>query len=108
VDVDEWDELRRRRLAKNERAFRDHNNRRVAFEEQSADADEPIPIVCECGDPDCVDGVEVTVGEYMSAHSAPNRFITRPGHIFPDAERVAQRGDRYWVVDKLILEAGAS
>lgn len=107
MNLDEWDELRRRRLAKNEGAFRDHNNRRVAFERQSGRDDEPVPFVCECGDPDCVDGVLLTVAEYVAAHSAPNRFVIKPGHIFPDAEHVAERRERFWVVAKLILEAGA-
>ena len=108
MTLDEWEELRRRRLAKNEGAFRDHNNRRVAFEQGNAGAGEPVPFVCECGDPECVDGVELTVAEFVAAHSAPNRFVIKPGHIFPDAERVADRRDRYWTVEKLILEAGAS
>jgi len=107
VNVDDWDELRRRRLTKNEQAFRDHNNRRVQFERQTADGEEPVPFVCECGDPECVDGVELTVAEYVAAHSAPNRFVIKPEHIFPDAERVADRRERYWVVEKLTLEAGA-
>lgn len=108
MKTDEWDELRRRRLAKNEQAFRDHNNRRVAFERTTSGADEVVPFVCECGDPDCVDGVELTVSEYMAAHSGPRRFTIKPGHVFPDAERVAARHDRYWIVEKLTLEAGAS
>jgi hypothetical protein len=107
VNADEWDELRRRRLAKNEQAFRDHNNRRVEFERTTGDSEEPVPFVCECGDPECVDGVELTVGEFMAAHSAPNRFVIKPGHVFPDVERVSGRGDRYWTVDKLTIEAGA-
>jgi hypothetical protein len=107
VDVEEWDERRRRRLTKNEQAFRDHNNRRVEFERTNAEDEEPVPFVCECGDPECVDGVELTVAEYMSSHSAPNRFIVKPGHVFPDAENVAEQRDRFWIVDKLTLEAGA-
>lgn len=107
MDTDQWDELRRRRLAKNESAFRDHNNRRVAFEEQTTGGDEPVPFVCECGDPDCVDGLELSVAEFVAAHSAPNRFIVKPGHVFPDAERVADRREPYWIVEKLTLQAGA-
>jgi hypothetical protein len=108
VNLEDWDELRRVRLSKNEQAFRDHNNRRVEFERGTTGREEPVPFVCECGDPDCVDGVELTVTEYTAAHSAPNRFVIKPGHIFPDAERLAERRDRYWIVDKLTLETGAS
>jgi hypothetical protein len=107
VNAEEWEELRRRRLAKNEQAFRDHNNRRVAFEQEISGGDEPVPFVCECGDAGCVDGVELTVAEFTAAHSAPNRFVIKPGHVFPDAERVAERRERFWIVEKLTLEAGA-
>ncbi|HEY3764745.1 MAG TPA: hypothetical protein VGL44_06265 [Gaiellales bacterium] len=101
------DEIRRLRLLKNEQVFRDHNNRRVAFEKDSADADEPVPFVCECGDSACIEGIELTVGEYTRAHSAPNRFTVKPDHVFPDVERVAERAERFWVVEKLVIEMGA-
>lgn len=108
MDVHEWEELRRRRLSKNEQAFRDHNNRRVEFERQSVGVKDTVPFVCECGDPDCVEGIELTVTEYMGSHCAPNRFVVKPGHIFPDAERIAEQGDRYWCVDKFTLRTGVS
>jgi hypothetical protein len=101
------DEIRLQRLQKNERTFRDHNNRRVAFEERAAGVDEPVPFVCECGDGECIEGVELTVDEYTSAHSAPNRFTVKPEHVFPEVERVAETGERYWVVEKLTIGAGA-
>jgi hypothetical protein len=101
------DEIRRERLLKNEQTFRDHNNRRVAFEEGAVGGDEPVPFVCECGDPDCIEGVELTVDEYTSAHSAPNRFTVKPEHVFPEVERVTETGARFWVVEKLAVTAGA-
>ncbi len=101
------DEIRRQRLLKNEEAFRDHNNRRVAFEEGVAGIDEPVPFVCECGNRDCIEGVELTVDEYTSTHSAANRFTVKPGHVFPEVERVAETGERFWVVEKQVVETGA-
>jgi hypothetical protein len=101
------DEIRLQRLRKNEQTFRDHNNRRVAFEEHLLGPDEPVPFVCECGDGECIEGVELTVDEYTSAHSAPNRFTVKPDHVFPEVERVTQTGARFWVVEKLAVTAGA-
>ena len=101
------DEIRRQRLLKNEQTFRDHNNRRVEFEEGAAGTDEPVPFVCECGDRECIEGVELTVDEYTSAHSAANRFTVKPGHVFPEVERVAAAEERFWVVEKHVVEAGA-
>jgi hypothetical protein len=94
------DEVRRERLLKNEQVFRDYNNRRVAFEQDASTAGELVPFVCECGDPECVEGMEMTVDDFISAHSAPDRFAVKPGHVFPEGERVVDTHDRFWLVEK--------
>ncbi len=101
----DWDSVRRDRLVKNELAFRDYNNRRVGFEEQAAPTEaeaelEVVPFVCECGSADCIAALMVTVGDYVEVHSAPNRFIVKTGHYYPDVERLAEERDDYWVVEK--------
>jgi hypothetical protein len=96
----ERDEVRAERLLKNEQVFRDYNNRRVAFEQDADAIDELVPFVCECGDPECVEGMEMTVDDFTSAHSAPDRFAVKPGHVFPEAERVLESHDRFWLVEK--------
>ena len=101
----DWDDVRHERLLKNEQAFRDYNNRRVAFEEESADPGELLPFVCECGDRECIEAVELTSDEYTSAHSAPNLFTVKPEHVFADVERVAETGDRFWIVEKYAVDA---
>jgi hypothetical protein len=94
------EDLRKRRIVKTEQSFRDHNDRRVAFEQRAADHDELAPFVCECGDPDCIKALPVTVEGFMRAHSAPNRFTVKPGHVMGEVERVAEQHDEYWVVEK--------
>lgn len=101
----DWDGVRRERLLKNEQTFRDYNNRRVAFEEETTDSAELVPLVCECGDRACIEAVELTVDEYTSAHSAPNLFTVKPEHVFPEVERVTETGDRFWIVEKLLVDA---
>lgn len=101
----EWNDVRRDRLVKNELAFRDYNNRRVGFEQRAAATtdlaeEEVVPFVCECGNADCISAITVRVGEYEDAHRAPNRFVVRPGHFYPDVERVVEEYERYWVVEK--------
>ena len=104
-DNGRWESVRRDRLVKNEIAFRDYNNRRVAVEQQAVAVDEAVeeelvPFVCECGSADCIGALMVTVGEFEAAHSTPNRFLVKPGHIDPDAEHVAEQHGHYWVVEK--------
>ena len=55
--------------------------------------------MCECGDADCISLVTVPVGEYEDAHGAPNRVVVRPGHFYPDVERVVEELERVWVVE---------
>ncbi len=86
-------------------AFRDYNNRRVAIEQQAVAVnqgieDEVVPFVCECGSADCIGALQVTVGEYEAVHSAPNRFLVKPDHVYRDVEFVAAKHKHYWVVEK--------
>lgn len=106
---DQWWEARHARLVKNEETFRQYNNRRMQQEPVSADDDEEqIPFVCECGDPDCIQALVVTAAEFTEAHSAANRFIVLPGHVYPDVERVVETADGYVVVAKLDMDVDPS
>jgi hypothetical protein len=62
--------------------------------------DEIAPFVCECGSADCIGALLVTVEEYETAHAAPDRFIVKPEHVYPDVEHVIERHDRCWTVEK--------
>jgi len=94
-------QARKQRIVKNEQAFRDYNDRRLQHEAVDADDDrEPIPFVCECGDPDCIQALLITAAEFTEAHSAPNRFIVKPGHVYHDVERVVADNDTFTIVEK--------
>jgi hypothetical protein len=90
----------KQRLAKNELAFAAYNQRRQDFE---GDADEPIPIVCECGDPECIMALEVTGSRWEEVHAREDQFLVAPGHVAPDVEAVIDRRDDHWVVRKFEL-----
>jgi hypothetical protein len=102
TDNDGWESIRRDRLVKNEIAFRDYNNRRVAVEHQAdaSNEEELVPFVCECGSADCIGALQVTLGDYETAHSTPNRFLVKPDHIYPDVEFIVTQQEHYWVVEK--------
>jgi anti-sigma B factor antagonist len=92
---------RRQRIVKNEQAFRDYNDRRLQHEAvDETDDQDPIPFVCECGDKDCHQALVMTAAEFTEAHSAPNRFIVKPGHVYPDVERVLAEEKTFAVVEK--------
>jgi anti-sigma B factor antagonist len=92
---------RKRRIVENEQAFRDSNNRKL----QRASVDEtddlePIQFVCECGDKDCDQRLVITAAGFTTAHSAPNRFIVKPGHVYPDVEHVVTENETFALVEK--------
>jgi anti-anti-sigma factor len=95
-----WRE-RKLRIVKNEQAFRDYNNRRLQVEEISpGDDSELIPFVCECGDSDCIESLAITAAQFVQAHAAPNLFLVKPGHVYPDVEQVVFEHSSYVIVEK--------
>jgi hypothetical protein len=95
----EW-ERREERVVKNEIAFREYNKRRADFELGATD--EPIPLVCECGNEHCFQAIEITAPAWELAHVQDDHFVVAPDHVYPDLERVVERSDGYWIVHKLV------
>src|SRR6478735_10925780 len=86
--VERW-MTRKQRIVKNEQEFRDYNNRRMQLENaDETDDQERLPFLCECGDRDCVEALMLTAAEFTEAHSAANTFVVKPGHVYPDVERL--------------------
>lgn len=91
------------RLARNEALFREFNER-VEDLADSVEA-ERIRFVCECGDLDCLERVELARAPYEEVRSDPRRFVVAPGHENPQVERVVAGGEGYLVVEKLAAAA---
>jgi hypothetical protein len=89
------------RIAKNDAAFRDANEkiRDRAAEEGIADR---IPFLCECAREDCTEIVWLAAAEYESIRSSPRCFFKAPGHdrYAGRAVRVVREEDGYIVVEK--------
>lgn len=97
-------EEKERRVAKNQSLFREANER----EKENNDSGLWLAFACECADETCAEQMELTPEEYEQVRAIPTHFIVRPGeeHIVPEVERVVERRQRYWVVEK-VGEAGA-
>jgi hypothetical protein len=89
------------RIAKNESSFRDINERLEQGVLQAPHAPDLIRFICECGNHTCEELVPLTVEEYEAVRTDSRRFAIVPGHELREAERVVERNDRYFVVEKV-------
>ena len=86
---------REQRIASNEASYRDVNERIAS---QHAPSTDPLELICECGDLDCLERINVEVSEYEQARSDPTLFLAKPGHIDAESEQVvAEHGDHQLV-----------
>jgi hypothetical protein len=86
---------REQRIASNEASYRDVNERIAS---QQAPHTGPMELLCECGDLDCVERINVELSEYEQARSDPRLFLAKPGHIDAKVERVVtEHGDHQLV-----------
>ena len=91
---------REERLARNENLFREINERiRAVAAEHGADA-HLYSFHCECSNTDCTLQVEVRLAEYERVRTDGRRFLVAVGHNLPEIERVIERNESWWVIEK--------
>lgn len=88
---------REQRIASNEASFRDVNERIAG---QQASPTSSLELICECGDLDCLERINVEVSEYEQARSDPRLFLAKPGHIDAQAEQVVAEHGGHQLVRK--------
>src|SRR5436190_16807337 len=87
---------RQERLAANEARFREINEAAQPQRQTQGTG----RFVCECADRSCVLLIEIPLGEYAAVRTNPRRFVVAPAHETPDVERIVERHDGYFVVEK--------
>jgi hypothetical protein len=88
------------RIGLNEAVFREVNERINDLAEQFGLEDQPLDLVCECRDPECVERISMSRAEYEKLRSDPTHFAVHPGHDQDDIEDVIDRRVSYDVVRK--------
>ena len=96
----ERDTERTRRIGLNEAVFREVNERVDALNRDFGVDDERIEILCECGDPECVERIEIDPAQYRELRADGRRFAVLRGHEAPDVETVVAEREGYDVVQK--------
>jgi hypothetical protein len=93
---------REERLARNQALFREVNERVIEIRQAHELSDLETNWVCECADQGCLERIALAPSEYESIRREPTRFLVAPGeeHVVPEIDRVVDKTDRYWVVEK--------
>ena len=93
------------RIARNEALFREFNERvedmAEAFDLHGEGDSLRIGFVCECGNLDCLERLELTRAAYEEVRSDPKRFVVAPGHEDMSIARLVSREEGYLVVEKI-------
>jgi hypothetical protein len=97
-------EQRLERQARNESLTRTVNQQVATLDARAggwAGSEQLFDFHCECGrGHGCGERVRMTLGEYERVRQQQDRFAVVPGHENEELEAVAQRTERYLIVDK--------
>jgi hypothetical protein len=91
---------RARRIGLNETVFREVNERVDGLAHDFGVDDEPLELLCECGDAGCVERISMSTAAYRELRSDSTTFAIVRGHDAPDLETVVSERDGFDVVRK--------
>lgn len=80
-------------------------NERIAELGEGFEREGRWPFVCECGNRDCTDSIELMPAEYEAVRAQPRHFVIALDHEDPGLEVVIFQSSRYAVVETLVGEA---
>jgi len=96
---------RAQRIGANEALYRAVNEKIESLNAAFGAITETMSVVCECGDANCAEQIEISIADYERIRSDPTFFIIRPGHEILDVEDVVEQNDEFHVVRKVKGEA---
>ncbi len=89
---------REERIGRNEALFREVNER-IERVTETLEV-ETLTILCECGDPSCLEQIQVSLPDYEQGRADPTLFFIRVGHEDSDIEDVVEEHEGYHVIRK--------
>jgi anti-sigma B factor antagonist len=90
--------------ARNRAVFREVNERIEQIADGFGD-DGHNRLICECGNPECTQQIELTAAEYERVREHAGRFLVALNHENPETESIVEQNERFVVV---VTFAGAS
>jgi hypothetical protein len=98
------EETRARKLAVNQSAFRNANERmELAAASHRFEPGQGVPFLCECADVNCYEIVMLSLEDYRRVRADPSRFLLVAGHEEAEAEheRIVEAENGYAIVEKV-------
>src|SRR3954467_3559596 len=94
---------RQKRAAKNQSLFREVNERVKDVNDHWKGFTSLGEWLCECANETCTERIEMSGDEYEKIREQGACFFVAPSddHVWPDVERVVERRDAYWIVEKI-------
>jgi hypothetical protein len=87
------------RAARNQALFRAVNETIRAVTDGFAVITGTFTVACECGDPGCLEMVEISMDEYERVRASTYTFVVRSDHVDPGVEHVVGESNGYVVVE---------
>lgn len=96
------DGLVEKRIARNNAAFRDANER-IGVAAGIYGVEGAVPFICECDDPACSEIVRLELEQYEEIRADSRHFLNVPGHetAAHGAAIVVERREGYVIVEKI-------
>jgi hypothetical protein len=91
---------RTRRIGENEALYRTINERIGDLNDSFGLIAESMTVICECGQLECVEQIELPIAEYERVRSDPTQFVVLPGHEIPDVEEVLEKNGDWYLIRK--------
>jgi hypothetical protein len=91
---------RARRIGENEALYRSINEKIEDLNASFGMLTESMAVVCECGELECTQQINLEIPTYERVRSDPALFVVVPGHEIPDVETVVEEQPEFHVVRK--------
>lgn len=98
------DDATAEKIARNNAMFRDANDQiEIAATEYGIETSQPVPFICECSNPRCVEIILLTLEEYGHVRSNPRWFAHAVNHErrVEDAVEPVEDHPGYLVIEKI-------
>jgi hypothetical protein len=92
---------RARRIGENEALYRSINEKIEGLNEAFGLVTETMAVVCECGQLECTEQIELDIPTYERVRGEPTHFVVIPGHEIPDVETIVEEHGTFNIIRKL-------